>query len=204
MTNGTATGTEKLVERIISAAKEEAAAAKAAAEESCLAIKAAGEKRGAALAAEDAQKRTAAAQSILERSRTNAELEARKSALLMRRALIQDAFDQAYAALCALSDKERADICRSMLLREADGGETIHASKNDIKQIALLLPTIEADMLKAGKKPLLLSPNAADIDCGFILSGDGYEKDCSFAALLRDTRANEETRVASILFAADA
>jgi V/A-type H+-transporting ATPase subunit E len=194
------TGAQTLIERILSAARQEAAACMAAAEESCAAIQAQSEARIRAVAAEEAQKRAAARQDILERSRTNAELAARKNELAARRALIDEAFGQAYARLCALQGEPRADICRGMLLREADGGEVVHASKNDFERIGRLMPDINAAMTKAGKKPLRLAPGAVDITGGFLLSGDGYEKDCSFAMLLGELRAREETSVASILF----
>ena len=38
----------------------------------------------------------------------------------------------------------------------------------------------------------------AGIDGGFVLTANGYEKNCSFAALLRDVRAQEESALTSL------
>ena len=45
-----------------------------------------------------------------------------------------------------------------------------------------------------------LSDRDADAEAGFLLLGDGYEKDCSMKAILRELRDAEETNVATILF----
>ena len=50
------------------------------------------------------------------------------------------------------------------------------------------------------EKKLSLSGKSAGIDGGFILLGDGYEKDCSFQSLLATVRDEEETAVYQLLF----
>lgn len=198
MANGN--GTAKLIERILLEAKDEAKATMQQSDAACAAIRNEGEKRLQKQKADAEAAEQLAVDGILERSRTNAELEARKAALEERRKVIDEAFAAAYTALCALSDKERAQVCRRMLLTEAEGGETVKAAKADQKQLMQLLPAIEKEMIQAGKKPLVPSEETADVEYGFVLAGDGYEKDCSFAALLRELRAEEETKAAKLLF----
>lgn len=47
---------------------------------------------------------------------------------------------------------------------------------------------------------LTLSDQDAPFDGGFLLVGRGYEKDCSFRAVLSALRDAEETAVANLLF----
>jgi hypothetical protein len=50
------------------------------------------------------------------------------------------------------------------------------------------------------QKRLSLSDKDAAIDGGFVLLGEGYEKDCSFRSLLSVVRGEEETAVYQLLF----
>mgnify|MGYP003593416828 CR=1 FL=1 len=50
------------------------------------------------------------------------------------------------------------------------------------------------------QKNLTISANDAKIDGGFVLVGEGYEKDCSFRSLLSEVRESEETAVYQLLF----
>ena len=200
MANGNTAGSQKLVDRIISDAMADAQATKAQADETCAAILAGGKEQAAKLAEKNAAQREAAVAGILERSRTNAELEARKNLLAERRQVIDEVFAAAYEKMCAMDDATRTAICKRMLLQEADGGESIKAAKADRALIEALLPEVNGALAAAGKAPIQAEIQDAEVAYGFVLVGDGYEKDCSFAAILRDARAQEETKVAGILF----
>ncbi len=198
MANGE--GAAKLIEKILSAANSDVSETRQKCEESIRTIRADGEKRLVKLQTEAKSQLQASVDGILERSRTNAELEARKKALEARRVVIDRAFDEAYAAICNLDDKARAEICCAMLINEAKNGETVVASKADQKELALLMPKVEAELIKAGKKPVKISMKTAPVAYGFVLEGSGYEIDCSFLSLMRDLRAAEETNIAKRLF----
>lgn len=200
MANGNTAGSQKLVDRIISDAMADAQATKAQADENCAAILAGGKEQAARLAEKNAAQREAAVNGILERSRTNAELEARKNLLAERRQVIDEVFAAAYEKMCALPESERAAICKKLLLQEADGGETVMAAEADKALLAGLLPEVNGALTAAGKAPLKAEIESGSCEYGFVLVGDGYEKDCSFQAILRDARALEETKVAGILF----
>lgn len=137
--------------------------------------------------------------SILERSRTNAQLDARKYTLEKKRELLDSVFVNAGKKLDALSGAQREALLSRTLLNEADGGEQLCPAPADMDALTRLLPEINKQLASSGKAPLTLGA-AAKIAAGFILVAPGYEKDCSFAAMLRDTREVHEAEVAGLLF----
>ena len=58
----------------------------------------------------------AARTDVLERSRTNAGLDARKAALAQRRAVVDAAFEEALTAMCQLDEAARKDLLKKLLL----------------------------------------------------------------------------------------
>ncbi|MDO5112577.1 MAG: V-type ATP synthase subunit E family protein, partial [Clostridia bacterium] len=137
---------------------------------------------------------------ILERSRTNAELDSRKYALKAKRDVVESAFTAAYDGLCALQGQERDSLLKAMAVREALGGETVAAAPGDVDAMKRLLGEINAELAKAHKAELKMGNAAENIGGGFLLQGEGFEKNCSFEAMLRDAREAEESKVAQILF----
>lgn len=200
MANENNNGAAKLKQRILDAAHAEASevAQKAAAERAEIQLKT--ERQLEQAEQLYASQREDAVKAIIERSRTNAELTARKEALAARREVIDRVFAEAYQSLCAMDDKSRAGLCRKLLLAEAEGGETVFASKNDAALLEGIINEISTEFKKSGKQPLQFSKEPVDIEYGFVLKGAAFEKDCSFHTLLRDARASEETGVAKILF----
>jgi len=200
MANEMNTGSEKLLTRILADAEADAAnlARESAAEVE--AILKQGEKDIAAVRELARSKAEKAEEEILARCRTNAELDARKYALAARRALIEEAFAAAYEKLCALSGAEREKMLYDRLLAEAEGGEEILPAAADRAVIAGLLAKLNAALAESSRAPLTLSEKDLAADGGFLLAGRGYDKNCSFEAMLREVRAAEESRVAAILF----
>lgn len=193
MENNAMTGTNKLANRILSDAQADAEKTRAEAMASVAAIHSECEAKVAALSAEHAQKRDAAVANTIDGCRTRASIDGRKAALAKRRAVIEQAFAAAYAAMLTMDGDARAAILSRVLEREADGGETIVASAADRAILERLIAQ------QAGKR-LTLSSDQAALDGGFLLLGDGYEKNCSFASILAEIRADEETNVAKLLF----
>lgn len=135
-----------------------------------------------------------------EKSRTNAALDSRKYALKVKRALIDEAFVLAAERMEQKSDTERSALIKALLIREAEGGETIIPAARDEANAKSVLAEVNAALAQSGRAPLTIAPADADITGGFILKATGYEKNCSFAAVLREVRAAEESAVAGILF----
>ena len=135
-----------------------------------------------------------------EKSRTNAALDSRKYALKVKRALIDEAFALAAERMEQKSDAERSALIKALLIREAEGGETIIPAARDEANAKSALAEVNAALAQSGRAPLTIAPADADITGGFILKAAGYEKNCSFAAVLREVRAAEESAVAGILF----
>lgn len=135
-----------------------------------------------------------------EKSRTNAALDSRKYALKVKRALIDEAFALAAERMEQKSDAERSALIKALLIREAEGGEMIIPAARDEANAKGVLAEANAALAQSGRAPLTIAPADADITGGFILKATGYEKNCSFAAVLREVRAAEESAVAGILF----
>jgi len=186
-------GANKLAERIVEDAVSDARTLGAESEKALAAVKAEFEKSFAAREAEYAEKRSAAVNGVLEGARTRAQLSGRMTTLEKKRAVLESCFASAYDAVEALDAPKRQGVLKALLLRELEGGEVVAPAKAD----RALLTEILAEM---GKDAPALAKEDASVESGFVLLGDGYEKDCSLGALLAELRQNEETKVASLLF----
>ena len=102
--------------------------------------------------------------------------------------------------MCALAGSERDQLLTAMAMREAVGGEKISPAKADAENIKRLLPAINEALKAKGTADISLGDTVENIGGGFLLIGSGFEKNCSFEAMLRDVREVEESKVAQILF----
>ncbi len=186
-------GTNKLAERIIGEAEADAHKTHEAAEETIRSIRAESEKAVSDKRNDLESKREAEKQSLLDGFKTRTELDGRKNALSKKRAVIDDVFSRAYTSVLALDEESRTKICETMLREEAEGGETVLPAKTDRKGIASVLANMS-------DRKLTLSDKDADIEGGFLLVSESYEKDCSFRSLMSTVRSDEETNVAKMLF----
>ena len=193
MTTDERTGTNKLVERILADARADAERTSEEAAGSVRQIAAEGEKLRAEKAEMFAKKRDAAVAAVLDGCRTRASLDGRKAALTKKRAVIDAAFTRAYEKVLAMDDAARKDVCRRLLAGESEDGEAVVPAARDRAALAALLSE------GCGAK-VTLSTEDAPIEGGFLLKGDGYEKDCSLSSLMRELRDDEETAVAKRLF----
>ncbi len=191
---------EKLMERILADARAQAEETAQQAKTQCDDILQAGEKSVRNLRMQDTRRLNAEIAAAIDRNRTNAELEARKDALAARREVIEEVFSKTYEALCALDDDTRAKVIVNLLLGEADGAETLVCAAAERTLVEKLLPQVQQALRAQGKKELILSCETADIEHGFLLIGNGYEKNCSFKAVLDEMREEQEPEIAGILF----
>lgn len=193
MTNDNQSGASKLVARILEDANADACVAAEEAARAVESLRLEGEAAVKQRCAAYAKNRETATQAVLDGCRTRASLEGRKASLAKKREIIDDVFSRAYQALLALDKRERSDICRRILMAEAEGGETILPAGADREAIADCIRQCGLPGVKLGEVD-------APYDGGFLLVGDGYEKDCSFASLMKELRDAEETTVAGLLF----
>ena len=193
MATVTISGTNKLAERIVTDAQEEARTVLEQAQEVVLGIQKESEKAVSARRAELSSQRTSAVKSMIGGYQTRASLDAKKDALRKKRAVIDTAFARAYDAVLSLPQSDRKEICARMIQTHAEGGEQVLPAKADRASLAAIIAAMP-------EKKLSLSKDDAAIDGGFVLLGDGYEKDCSFRSLLDTVRDAEETAVYQLLF----
>lgn len=193
MASVTISGTNKLAERIVTDAQDEARAVLAEAQAAAQGILRESEKAVSVRKAELTNQKNNAVTSLVSGYQTRAMLDAKKDALRKKRVVIDAAFTSAYEAMLSLDAEKRKSICKSMLLSQAEGGETVLPAAQDRAAIAALIAAMP-------DKKLTLASGTAAIDGGFILLGDGYEKDCSFRSLLATIRDAEETAVYQLLF----
>ncbi len=181
-----------LIDRILADAKEAAGKVLADAEASISGIR---ESRDAEIAkkAEQIEKeREQQISVIINGCRTRAELDGRKETLRAKRVLLDSVFTEAYHRMLALSNEKREALFRSILKREAKTNDTVAPAKVDRDVLAMAIKRLPFTVK--------LSEQDSDAEAGFVLFGDGYEKDCSMKAILRELRDAEETNVAKILF----
>ena len=193
MASVTISGTNKLAERIVTDAQDEARAVLAEAQTAAQGILRESEKAVSVRKAELNSQKNNAVTNLVSGYQTRAMLDAKKDALRKKRVVIDSAFTLAYEAMLSLDTEKRKSICKSMLLSQAEGGETVLPAVQDRAAIAALIAAMP-------DKKLTLASGTAAIDGGFILLGDGYEKDCSFRSLLSTIRDAEETAVYQLLF----
>lgn len=191
---------DKLLARILDDARGEAAKIEAQASEQAEEIRARAEREAAALAAETEARAQAAHDEAIEHAETAAQLEARKQALASRRMVLDEAFAAALKELCAMQGEAREALLISMAAQEADGGETLRPARADEAGMAAVLQKANAKLAESGRAALTLGAVDESIVGGFTLAGRGYEKDCSFEAMLREARDRLEGGVAKRLF----
>lgn len=139
------------------------------------------------------KKRETLVQEILDGAETRARLDGRKEILAAKRAILDQAFQEAYRTLCALDKDTLARLYAKVLEQEAENGDMILPAEADRDTISHAVSMLGAEYeIQNGNAP---------VDRGFLLIGKGYEKDCSLKAILSETRAREETKIAELLFA---
>lgn len=184
---------DKLIEHILQDARDSAETILENAGRTCSQIfedrdKQIGEDRSLQL-----KKRETLVREILDGAETRARLDGRKEILCAKRELLDQAFQEAYHALCTLDGDALAQLYARILKQEAENGDTILPAEADRDII-----THAVSMLGAGYEIQTIN---ASVDRGFLLIGNGYEKDCSLKAILSEMRAREETKIAELLFA---
>lgn len=181
-----------LIDRILADAKEAAGKVIADAEASVSGIRQSRDAEIAKKAEQFQKERDQQIGVIINGCRTRAELDGRKETLRAKRALLDRVFTEAYHRMLALPNEKREALFLSILAREAKANDAVAPAAVDRAVLGRVIARLPFSVK--------LSEKDASAEAGFILYGDGYEKDCSMKAILHELRDAEETNVAKILF----
>lgn len=145
--------------------------------------------------AEEQSKREA--REAVERGLSAAELMSRQNELQKKQRLIDQVIDQAYQSLLQLSDEEYYDLILKMIKRYAEDQEgEIVFSEKDKKRLNMKFKMSMAMLTHR----LKISDEVRDIDGGFILVYGDIEINCTFRAILDESRDMLKDKISHILF----
>lgn len=193
-------GIEKLTRQISADAQAEMDAILAQAQAEADAVTADYAQRAQKAAAEALARGEAAAAQREERLLSMADMEGRRSLLAAKQELLGRAFDRALEQLCALSDKDYADLLATLAVKAArTGKEKVILSQKDRSRIGKAAVTAANEKLGA-KGSLTLSEETRPIKGGLILSDGAVEVNCSFETMLRMEREAMSGEAAAVLF----
>lgn len=197
-------GIEKITERILADAREQAEANRAEAAGKAKEILAAGD----ALAEKKSQAilDQAKAEEIELHKRRQAvcDLEMRKDTLRAKRQVMDAVFREAGEALAKISGPEYETLLEKLLIECATvgSGKVAIAKKDQTFFKPAFVKKAEKALEERGIKRRIEIDRADEaIENGFIYYADGMEINCTFAAVLAQERERLETGVYSILFA---
>lgn len=193
-------GIEKLTRQISADAQAEMDAILADAQAAADAVTADYAQRAQKAAAEARARGEAAAAQREERLISMADMEGRRSLLAAKQELLGRAFDRALEQLCALSDKDYADLLAALAVKAArTGREKVILSQKDRSRIGKAAVTAANEKL-GSKGNLTLSEETRPIKGGLILSDGAVEVNCSFETMLRMEREAMSGEAAAVLF----
>lgn len=208
---------EKILMKIEQDAQSEAKAITDAAAQKAQAVKADILAQAKAQAQAIADKARADAEEEERRAMLIANLEARKSSLASKRAVLDQAFALAAKELKKLDDESWTRLITRIVVEAAETGtETLRVPAADMEKYqgnflsrlkaefggeGSMLDELNIALEKTGKMGLLkLDKTPADFDGGVLLIGEKSDVNGSFDVLLRAVREQYEREVSAILF----
>ena len=196
-------GIEKITARIETDAVAEAARMAEEAAAQAEAIRAEGETKAQESYWQKLQAGVKAAEDRVQRLAKAADMEARKSVLSCKQAIVAEAFDKAEARLRALSGEAYVDFLAGQAARAAvTGREEMVLSAADRKEYgAAAVKKANALLADAGKTgELTLSDQEGDFQGGLVLKDGNVSVNCTVAALMEQARIDMASSVAAELF----
>jgi len=125
--------------------------------------------------------------------KSNAQLEARKYKLACKQSLVEDCYADAVRSLVDLDAKAKGALFAKLLTQYAEKGETVRVCQGDAA-------VLNQRLVDSVGKDLRLAAGFAYGSGGFVLEGEGYDKDLTFETLVAEIRPETEAKVAEILF----
>ena len=192
-------GIEKITQRITADAQAEIDRVLGAAREEAARITARMTAEADAVAAELAAKNEKSAAEHEERLVSAAQMEARKVQLAAKQEMLEKAYELALEKLCAMpAEQYTAVLAELMVKASSTGTESVIFSAEDREKVGKA--AVERANAASGKQ-MVLSDETKPIKGGFILKDQNVEVNCTFETLVRLQKAETAGAVAKKLFA---
>ena len=192
-------GIEKITQRITADAQAEIDRVLGAAKEEAARITARMTAEADAVAAELAAKNEKSAAEHEERLVSAAQMEARKVQLAAKQDMLEKAYERALEKLCAMPAEQYTAVLANLMVKASSTGtEAVIFSAEDREKVGKA--AVEKANADSGKK-MVLSDETQPIKGGFILKDQNVEVNCTFETLVRLQKAETAGAVAKKLFA---
>ena len=145
-------------------------------------------------AAEDIARANAVAESIIENKRTLTKIEVKKDALTCRREIVESVYAVTLEKLLKMKKTEYIGLIDALIGKYAQKGDVVILSENapaTAKEVA---------SAKNAAKLGLSVEKTGNFSGGIILSGEKFDKDLTFTALVDSIKESTETEIAEKLF----
>lgn len=195
-------GLDKITARIETEAVADAARTAEEAAARCEAVRAEGEAKAQESYWRRVKDGTKAAADRAERLARAADMEARKSILACKQAIVGEAFDKAEAKLRALAGDEYVDFLAGQAARAAvTGREEIVLSEKDRESVGDRVTKKANALLRAGGKSagLVLAAETGSFSGGLVLKDGDITVNCTLEALMAQAREEQAAAVAAEL-----
>lgn len=195
-------GIEKITARIETEAVADAARMAEEAEVQCQAIRAEGEAKAQESYWRRVKEGVKAAEARAERLSKAADMEARKSVLACKQAIVGEAFDKAEAKLRALSGDAYIDFLAGQAAKASSTGrEELVLAAKDRTAIGDKVAKKANALLAAEKKTakLVLAAETGDFSGGLVLKDGNITVNCTLEALMAQAREEQAAQVAAEL-----
>lgn len=196
-------GIDRITDRIEADAREQAKAIIAEAEAKCAEIRKENEKKAQERYLQLIRNGTKDCESGLERRKSAAEMDAKKSVLALKQDCVAEAFDMAKRRLVDMPEDSYVGFLASLAASAAaDGSGEIVLSARDRERCGkAVLERANAALAAKGLTPALtLAADSREISGGLILRQGGVEVNCSIEALVEALKGPMTADVARTLF----
>ena len=196
-------GIDRITDRIEADAREQAKAIIAEAEAKCAEIRKENEKKAQERYLQLIRNGTKDCESGLERRKSAAEMDAKKSVLALKQDCVAEAFDMAKRRLADMPEDSYVGFLASLAASAAaDGSGEIVLSARDRERCGkAVLERANAALAAKGLTPALtLAAESREISGGLILRQGGVEVNCSIEALVEALKGPMTADVARTLF----
>jgi len=196
-------GVERIAERILRDAQNEAAGIKTASDENCAVIDAQYEKQAKDAAASILEAAEKEASEIIKRMKGEADMRARSALLEEKQSLMQRAFEAAQEELLHMDEETyRAFLVKLASKASVSGKEELVLNAKDLARFGQGLCDDVNKALAASGRPaqLTLCKEPAAIDGGCKLRSGSVETNCSIGTLIDAQKDALVPQVAAMLF----